>query len=228
MNDYTFYREADGFIESNVPHFVDTYCAISQARELAIGHGHRMSLYGYNNTSPPPYPYLKAVSAHSAAVQLYARSGQLATMDLLYSRGKAADNLCPFKCGAIGNAHHLFVHCTMYTEWRSLAEVELMAEMKKKLKGLLAEEDCMSFERSLLKLVESMFSADSSDWPLHKNFYYLGRHPELTKIISESSISSTILRRRVIAQVSSDWHSKCIRLAGRIFGDYQKRMAVIP
>jgi hypothetical protein len=83
MNECTFFREGDGFIESNISHFVDTYCAIFKAKDLAIGHGYRMGMSGFDETSPPTYPYLKAVSAHSAAVQLYARSGQLATVDLL-------------------------------------------------------------------------------------------------------------------------------------------------
>ena len=29
MNDYTFFREGDGFIESNIPHFIDTYSDVT-------------------------------------------------------------------------------------------------------------------------------------------------------------------------------------------------------
>jgi hypothetical protein len=229
MNEYTFFRDGDGFIESNIPHFVDTYSAIFQAQELAAGYSRRMSILGFDDTPPPSYPYLKAASAHSAAVQLYARSGQLATADVLYTRGKAQDNLCPLGCKVTGSMHHLFLHCTNYDEWRLQAGVDLVSETKKKLHALLSEEECALIEGELIQLAESIFSTDSSgcQWPLQMNVYYLGKHPSLSRIISDDKIQSAILRRRTISHISSDWHSRCIRLAGRIFGDYQKRMAAI-
>lgn len=227
MNEYTFYREGDGFIESNIPHFVDTYRAIFKARELAIGHDHRMMMYGFDETSPPMYPYLKAASAHSAAVQLYARSGQLATADLLHSRGKAEDKSCPLGCNAIGNMHHLFVYCAEYSEWRNQAGLELVSDTEKRIRGLLKEDELEPVATGLLKLAESIFSSDSLAWPLQKNVYYLGKHPSLTKCINKTTVKNEVLRRRLISHISTDWHSKCIRLAGRIFGDYQRRMAVM-
>jgi hypothetical protein len=228
MNEYTFFRDGDGFIESNISHFVDTYSAIFKARELSIGHGHRMTMSGFDETSPPTYPYLKAVSAHSAAVQLYARSGQLATADVLYSRGKASNKICPFGCEAIGNMHHLFVNCKEYTEWRSQAGLDLVVDTEKKLRGLLVnDEERKGVEDDLLHLAESIFSDDSPIWPLQKNVYYLGKHPSLSKCINETTVKNEILRKRVIFHISTDWHSRCIRLAGRIFGDYQRRMAVM-
>ena len=227
MNEYTFFRDGDGFIESNISQYIDTYSAIFKARELAIGHGHRMTMSGFDETSPPLYPYLKAASAHSAAVQLYARSGQLATADVLYSRGKSQDRLCPFGCTAIGDMHHLFVSCTAYTEWRTQAGSELVAETGKKLHSLLKNAELEAVEAGLLQIAESILSDDSPTWPLQKNVYYLGKHPSLKKYINETTVKSEILRRRVISHISMDWHSRCIRLAGRIFGDYQRRMAVI-
>jgi hypothetical protein len=193
----------------------------------AIGHDNRMSPYGFDDTSPPLYPYLKATSAHSAAVQLYARSGQLATMDVLYARGKANDNRCPLGCDTIGNMHHLFIHCAAYAEWRIQAGNDIVDDTGKKLRGLLVERDCELIEDDLTQLAESIFSTDSSKWLLGKNVYYLGKHPPLTKYIDATTIPSTILRRRVISHLSSEWHTRCIRLSGRIFGDYQRRMAVM-
>ncbi|KJA23005.1 hypothetical protein HYPSUDRAFT_66719 [Hypholoma sublateritium FD-334 SS-4] len=118
MNNYTFYRDEDGYIESSITHFIETFTALSQASELAIGHGYRMVRLGYDMTSPPPYPYIRAVSAHSAAVQLYARSGQLATASVLHARGKIDSSTCALGCIAIGDAHHLFVNCEIYKKWR--------------------------------------------------------------------------------------------------------------
>ena len=42
-----------------------------------------------------------------------------------------------------------------------------------------------------------------------------------------SIIKSIILRRtwRYISNISTDWHTRCIRFAGRIFGEYHGRMA---
>lgn len=87
MNEYTFFQDGNGFIESNISHYVNTYCAIFKARELAIGHGHRMpvAMSGFDETSPPSHPYLKAVSVHSATVlQLYVRSGRVNLRPLTY------------------------------------------------------------------------------------------------------------------------------------------------
>jgi len=193
MNEYTYFRDGDGFIESNISSFIDTYSAIFKAGELAQ-HGHRMSMSGFDETSPPPYPYLKAVSAHSAAVQLYARSGQLATAEVLHSRGKAQEKLCLLGCNLIGNMHHLFVHCTVYTEWRSQAGLELVADTEKRLGGLLKDDELKAVEANLLQIAESIFSADSSRWPLQENVYYLGKHPSLTKCINATTVKNEILR----------------------------------
>jgi len=187
-----------------------------------------MMMSGFDETSPPTYPYLKAVSAHSAAVQLYARSGQLATADVLYSRGKADDKLCPLGRDVVGNMHHLFVNCKEYSEWRNMAALDLIVDTEKRLRGLLVDgQERRMVEENLLHLAESIFSDDSPVWPLRKNVYYLGKHPSLSKCINEMTIKNGILRRRIISHISTDWHSRCIRLAGRIFGDYQRRMAVI-
>ena len=82
-------------------------------------------------------------------------------------------------------------------------------------------------KNDLLRLAESIFSDDSCFWPLQRNVFYLGKFPSLKKYINEITVKSEILRRRVVSHISTDWHSRCIRLAGRIFGDYQRRMAVM-
>ena len=40
MNEFTFFRDSDGFIESNISNFIDTYSAISTAMDLELQHGH--------------------------------------------------------------------------------------------------------------------------------------------------------------------------------------------
>ena len=77
-----------------------------------------MSTWAHDNTPPPEYPYISAVSAHSAAVQLYARSGQLATADILKKQNKLDDDKCRLGCDATESPQHLFINCPKYQEWR--------------------------------------------------------------------------------------------------------------
>lgn len=84
MNNFTFHSKTDGWIESNIPSYIDALMTKQSAMELGIGHSLRMSTWAHDKHTPPDYPYTCATSAHSAAVQLYARSGQLATADILF------------------------------------------------------------------------------------------------------------------------------------------------
>ncbi|KAJ7146761.1 hypothetical protein C8R44DRAFT_827281 [Mycena epipterygia] len=124
MDDYTFYSERDGWIESNICSLVSSIMAQNTSDELAIGHHQRMLTSIYEQRPPPEFPYTRAYSAYSALVQLYARSGQLAVADVLNRRGKIDDDRCRFGCEAVEDAHHLFVECDWYKEWRRKAVEE--------------------------------------------------------------------------------------------------------
>jgi hypothetical protein len=77
----------------------------------------------------------------------------------------------------------------------------------------------------LLKAARSLLD-DSSIWPLHYTMYYLGQLPDLHHIIACPTINITeIKKRKLKAHIVSNWHTSGIRLAGRIFGDYQRRVA---
>src|ERR1700678_4123301 len=82
-------------MESNILHYVDLRLAQQTMTSLSHGHSQRMSTWAHDDTPPPEYPYLKAVLAHSAAVQLYARSGQLATADILKKHNQLRSLLSP-------------------------------------------------------------------------------------------------------------------------------------
>jgi hypothetical protein len=76
MNDFTFHNPIDGWVESNdsnIPQYVDLQPIRQTILTLNQGHNHQMSTWAHDDTPPPEYPYLKAVSAHLAAVQLYVR-----------------------------------------------------------------------------------------------------------------------------------------------------------
>ena len=223
MNNFTFHNSTDGWIETNIPHYVDQHLVRRAITSLNQGHSHRMSTWAHDNTPPPEYPYINAVSAHSAAVQLYARSGQLATADILNKRNKLDDDKCRLGCNATESPQHLFIHCPVYQEWRdetlkeTLSRTELKADTFK-----IASET----KESIVNTVKSLFT-DSILWPLHSSLYYLGQIPSVDKLLSKDPNINDIQRRRITSHLAADWHVASIRLAGRIFGDFQKRMAVL-
>ena len=106
--------------------------------------------------------------------------------------------------------------------------IDLVADMRKRLCGLLGEVERGLVEVDIIHLAESIFSPDSPEWPLHMNVYYLGKHPSLSKIISETQIRSTILRKRVISHIFSDWHTlhqarrKNFRRLPETYGCYER------
>jgi hypothetical protein len=94
--------------------------------------------------------------------------------------------------------HHLFVSCTVYTEWRIQAGVKLVTDTEKKFHGLLEDAELKAVEAGFLEIAESILSDDSPRWPLQKNIYYLGKHPSLKNDIIETMVKSDILWHRII------------------------------
>ncbi len=74
---------------------------------------------------------------------------------------------------------------------------------------------------------ESLFLDNSAVWPLSLTQFYLGHVPPLDAPIPRDAFSSGILRDRVLRNISSSWLTVSIRLAGRIWGDYMRRIATI-
>jgi hypothetical protein len=77
MDLFMLFSPSHGFVESSISSFVDFSLARSASLSLDTCHQPLPPLPLFDNTPPPPYPYTKAASSHSAMVQLYARSGQL-------------------------------------------------------------------------------------------------------------------------------------------------------
>ena len=223
MNDFTLHHKTDGWIESNVPHYVDALMIRQTQMALGYGHGQRMSTWAHDKTPPPDYPYLKATSAHSAAVQLYARSGQLATADTLRQRKKIDDDTCRLGCDDTESARHLFIKCQHYQQWRDEASKQIVEKTKLKIETIGCGETTTD---NLISAAKSLFIDDHKIWPLHYSLYYLGQIPCLKQLIADPDINF-IQRRRLESHIATDWHLSSIRLAGRIFGDFQKRMAAL-
>ncbi|KAJ7813186.1 hypothetical protein B0H13DRAFT_1477577, partial [Mycena leptocephala] len=125
MDDFTFHRDPDGWIESNVRSFVDYFLASEMAQKMAIGNRMRMLTWVHNTHAPPDYPYTRAVSAHSAVIQLYARSGQLPLAETLMARSKLDSSTCRLCSNAIESMHHIFVDCRKFEGWRTEAGAEV-------------------------------------------------------------------------------------------------------
>ncbi|KAJ7710942.1 hypothetical protein B0H17DRAFT_903016, partial [Mycena rosella] len=149
MDDYTFYTRDDGWIESNIRTYVKKAQILEASKYMK---------------APPEYCNMMAYSACSAIVQHYARSGQLPTADVLYSRQKLSDARCRMRCEDIEDQHHIFIQCPCYDEMRTKAADELFRCTNSKLAELGIEE----VDRvDLLTAAKSFFSDNESIWPLH-------------------------------------------------------------
>jgi hypothetical protein len=80
MDHYTFHREPDSWVESNLRYYTDHFATKATANRLALLPKHHMTTWLYDSNPPPPWVYTKATSAYTALVQLYTRSGQLPTL----------------------------------------------------------------------------------------------------------------------------------------------------
>ncbi|KDR65825.1 hypothetical protein GALMADRAFT_15977, partial [Galerina marginata CBS 339.88] len=102
---------------------------------------------------------------------------------------------CRLGCDAVESPRHLFVDCQQYEEWREGAREDVVKKTKLKLETMGIEGDT----RDNLSRLDHFIPTDSN--------------------------IGSILKRRLKSHLASDWHTTSIRLAGRIFGDFQKRMA---
>ncbi|KAJ7701200.1 hypothetical protein B0H17DRAFT_1128486 [Mycena rosella] len=203
MDEFTFNMPDNGWIESSIRNFVDKAQIISASKAISSGHQQQMALHLYDPKPPPEYPYTHAYSTYSAVVQLYTCSGQLPTADLLYSRNKTDDLRCRAGCQAIENQHHIFVDCPTYADWRTKAAND-------------------AYQRTKAKLEEKEIpEADGVGLLTAAKPHSLLRLPYTKKIGN----SETLARTRLAHHIASDWHTAAIRLAGRIWGDWQRKMA---
>jgi hypothetical protein len=68
MDEYTSYRDADGWIESDIRAFVNYFLPSEMACALAFGNRMRMFTWAHDTHKPPECPYTRAVSAHSRVI----------------------------------------------------------------------------------------------------------------------------------------------------------------
>ncbi|KAL6306091.1 hypothetical protein BKA93DRAFT_729957 [Sparassis latifolia] len=224
MNTFTYYTDDDRWIESNIRVFINHFLAMNTAASLSLGNWQRMAAHLYDSHPPPAYPYTHATAAYSVTIQLYARSGQLPTADLLNNHEKMLSNVCRFGCDAIEDAYHIFVRCPRFESWREETSQALVARTEMKLDEQETETDD---QKAILHAAKSLFKDTPVIWPLYYTFYFLGHIPNLEPLLPDppKDRDGRMRRCKLLHHLSADWHLVAIRLAGRIFGDVQWEMA---
>ena len=221
MDSYTFHRESDGWIESNIRYFIDHFSSKMTADRLGLLPKHRMSTWLYDSTPPPPWPYTKASSAYTALTQLYARSGQLPTADGLLQKKTSLSSLCRFGCPDTENPHHIFAMCDHFSELRSNELIVITSSVKRRL-----DEASVApiHQTSILDVAKFLFSDSKTIWPLHSTMFYLGQIPKIEPLLPPLSIDNSVNRSRLIHNIANDLHLSAVRLTSRIFGKLQKEI----
>ena len=219
MDEFTFYSPELGWIESNIKTAFTALTDRNISRELSHGRQLRLAKWLYDPTPPPAQPYTRSSSAYSAAVQLYARSGQLPTADGLKQKKRQESNLCRMGCQAIEDVHHIFTSCPSFAEYRTEARKKVVDDTSK----LIDNENLVeaSEREKVVNLAESLFY-DCSIWPLKCTQYYLGHIPRIDDHMQVESVK----RERLQHNLHNMWHLAAIRLAGQIWGQVQRKMAI--
>jgi hypothetical protein len=222
MEDYTFYRDHDGWVETNIRVFVDYFLAKQTAKALSMAYHCRMATWLYDPQHHPIYPYTKASSAYSAMVQLYARSGQLPTASSMKQKKKTGNSGCRYGCPVTEDMYHVFVRCGRFETLREEAKGLIMKKIERRVEEYKLEESHVTGLRKAAKL----FFCDSDDlWPLHYSVYYLGHVPKLDPLMSRETFKSATTCTRFLHNIHGDFHLAGIRLASCIWGIVQKEMA---
>ncbi|KZV82964.1 hypothetical protein EXIGLDRAFT_736049 [Exidia glandulosa HHB12029] len=223
MDDYAFYTPEDGWIESSISTFFAHHRDRQTAGALSIGRSGRMTTFQYSD-SRPEYPYTRAFSAYSAAVQLYARSGQLPTASVLADRnrtGAIIPRLCREGCVAIEDDYHVFVHCPQYAPYRREAGSDLARRFARRVPNGMPQDDV----DQLLAAATVFYHQSAGVWPTGHSAYYLGHTPRLDSLLPRAVFQSGERHRTAVFHGQCDWHYASIRLAGRIWGAFQRRAA---
>lgn len=223
MDEYTFFTIDNGWIESNIKSFINTSLINAKVRKLSFGRHHQMASWLYDKRPPPKFIYTHAVSAYSAAVQLYARSGQLATASGLCQKKMLAHKLCWLGCKAIENPHHIFVECPVFQTLRHKTSQEILKVTERALEA--AKKELHEFP-GLHMAAESFLLDCNIIWPLTITQFYLGHVPPLECFIYQTSFSSMVMHDWVLHSIHSAWHVAAIRLTGQIYRDFLQWISI--
>jgi hypothetical protein len=187
MEDYAFFCEGDGWIETNIRVFIDYFLAKQSASTLAHTYHYCMATWLYDPRSQPIYLYTKASSAYLAMVQLYTRLGQLPTASNMKQKKQTGDSACRYGCKATEVMYHVFIKCGRFEALRGEVRGLIVRRVEKRVEEFKLEE---SHVMGLLKAAKSFDS--SVILPLHYSVYYLGPVLNLDPLVSRQAFSSTM------------------------------------
>ena len=184
-----------------------------------------MTTWLYQQPSPPTHVYHRATSAYTAAVQLYARSGQLTTAEKVEERqGEGNGGKCWLGCSVLEDEHHIFVDRPVFDEWRKEAGTQLHKTLSERLKLTGLGGNMVS---DIVERAKFFYEDNSERWPLRESTYYLGLVPKIERWITpECGNISRITKERIIKGIYCDWHNTGVRLlvASRIYGELQHQV----
>jgi hypothetical protein len=176
MDDYMPFTMNLGFIQSDLLSFISSTYHSLFSTSLNTLHA-PTSLFLYNTTPPPAYPYLKALSAFSATLQLYLRSGQLDCALTLANHHFPvnAQPWCRFGCPALEDARHIFVVCPYFAPIRHNHQADISLQTA----NLLLDAAFSPTLKNRVQAIADSLFADSPLWPASRTYYFLGLTPPL-------------------------------------------------
>lgn len=222
MDEFTLHTNTDGWIEANPREYTDQALIRMTRNKFATARSLRMAKQYYEQRAPPSQPYTRALSAYTATVQLYARSGQLATAAGLCDKKLQKNDLCRNGCEAIEDPHHIFVQCPT---WKPLRE-EYVKSLSKRTAEKINDTKLNAEEKTaMLMAAKSIFTDCSLTWPLRYTQFYLGHIPSLERFVPANAFESALTREKFIHSLHADWHLTATRLTSRIYGDLMRKVA---
>ncbi|KAG0702846.1 hypothetical protein DFH29DRAFT_999068 [Suillus ampliporus] len=116
LDTFSLYSSRLKFVESPVLSVLTYILSRSAAANPTFTPRNTLALPLYDSHAPPEHPYVRTPYAFLALVQLYARSQQLDTGSVRFTRLGNASPWCRFGCKCLETLHHLFVKCHRFAE----------------------------------------------------------------------------------------------------------------
>ncbi|KAK0243165.1 hypothetical protein EDD85DRAFT_318805 [Armillaria nabsnona] len=220
MDSFMLYSPNDGYVETRISSYLPSVLTSAQYSSPDFRPATTMLLPFYDQHTPPDHPYLRTSSAYSALVQLYARSDQLDTTYTRFRRFGNVSPMCVSGCDALETVHHVFVSCPVYHAFRQHATQTLITETSRILDSA---EVPLLICRSFLQIIRRLFE-DGPSWPQSLSRFYLGLIPPLPALTGLTGAKTS----RLLVRIAHTWHTSCIRLAGRIWAEYRRRVRPAP
>ncbi|KAG1771069.1 hypothetical protein EV702DRAFT_1248640, partial [Suillus placidus] len=114
LDTFSLYSSTAKFVESPIPSLLTYLLSHSAAADPTFHPHSTLALHLYDSHAPPEHPYVRTPYAYSALVQLYARSRQLDTASVCFTRLGNTSSWCRFGCECLETPHHLFVECHQF------------------------------------------------------------------------------------------------------------------